>query len=39
MVLSQIVTYLKCEYCGKEYDDIYISFGHPEEDLVWKMEM
>lgn len=36
MGLSQIITYLKCDHCGKEYKDIYISFGHPEEDFVWK---
>lgn len=36
MVLSQIITYLKCDHCGKEYKDIYVSFGHPEKDLVWK---
>lgn len=34
--MSQIITYLKCEHCGKEYKDIYISFGHPEKDFVWK---
>ena len=34
--MSQIITYLKCDHCGKEYKDIYVSFGHPEKDLVWK---
>ena len=34
--MSQIITYLKCDNCGKEYKDIYISFGHPKEDFVWK---
>jgi formate dehydrogenase maturation protein FdhE len=36
--VSQIITYLKCDHCGKEYKDIYVSFGHPEKDLVWKWE-
>lgn len=34
--MSQIITYLKCDHCGKEYKDIYVSFGHPEKDFVWK---
>ena len=33
--MSRIITYLKCEKCGKEYDNIYYSFGHPEEDFTW----
>ena len=36
--MSQIIRYLKCPHCGKEYDDIYISFGHPVEDFIWKWE-
>ena len=33
--MSQIITYLKCDKCGKEYKDIYISLGHPDEDFIW----
>lgn len=34
--MSRIITYEKCDKCGKEYKDIYISFGHPDEDFTWK---
>ena len=36
--MSRIITYEKCDKCGKEYKDIYISFGHPYEDFTWKWE-
>ena len=32
--MSRIITYLKCDKCGKERN-IYISFGHPDEDFTW----
>lgn len=35
--MSRIITYRKCEKCGKEYNN-YISFGHPDEDFIWKWE-
>ena len=34
--MSRIITYEKCDECGKEYKDFYISFGHPDEDFTWK---
>jgi hypothetical protein len=36
--MSNIINYLKCEHCGKEFKDIYISFGHNEYcfDYIWK---
>ena len=34
--MSRIITYEKCDKCGKEYNDFYISFGHPDEDFIWK---
>lgn len=34
--MSKIIHYLKCKECGKEYKDIYISFGHPDESFDWK---
>ena len=36
--MSKIITYEKCDKCNKEYKDIYISFGHPNEDFIWKWE-
>ena len=38
--MSRIIFYLKCDHCGKEYDNLFISFGHPENDFVyeWKCE-
>lgn len=33
--MSRIVTYEKCNYCGKEFKDFYISFGHPDQDTTW----
>lgn len=36
--MSRIITYEKCDKCGKEYPDIYISFGHPDKDFVWKWQ-
>ena len=34
--MSRIITSEKCDHCGKEYNNIYISFGHPDEDFTWK---
>lgn len=34
--MSRIITYEKCDKCGKEYENFYISFGHPNEDFTWK---
>lgn len=34
--MSQIITSLKCSKCNKEYNNLYISFGHPDEDFDWK---
>ena len=34
--MSHIITKLKCEHCGQEINDIYISLGHPEKDFVWR---
>ena len=38
--MSYRVTYLKCAHCNEEYDNIYVSFGHPENDFdfVWDCE-
>lgn len=33
--MSRIITNFKCDHCGKEYNT-YISFGHPDNDFVWK---
>lgn len=34
--MSRIITYEKCDKCAKEYKNIYISFGHPDQDFEWK---
>lgn len=34
--MSQIIRNEKCDKCGKEYKDIWISFGHLDEDFEWK---
>jgi len=36
--MSRIVTFLKCEKCETEYKDIYISFGHLDEDVYWQWQ-
>lgn len=33
--MSIIITHLQCEHCEYEYKDIYISFGHPDEEFDW----
>lgn len=32
--MSRIITYLKCDKCGKEYKNIYISLGYPDKDFI-----
>lgn len=34
--LSRIIRSVKCKNCGKQYNDFYRSFGHPDEDFVWE---
>lgn len=36
--MSRIIYKEKCDKCNKEYNDLYMSFGHPEEDFTWKWE-
>ena len=36
--MSHIITYLKCEKCNHELNNIYISLGHPEKNFIWKWE-
>lgn len=38
MKISKIITHEKCDKCKKEYKDIYVSFGHPDEDFIWEWE-
>ena len=34
--MSRIITHEKCDCCGKEFKNFYISFGHPDHDITWK---
>jgi len=34
--MSYIINELKCEHCNKLYSNLYISFGHPEENYKYK---
>lgn len=33
--MSRIIRQLQCNSCNKQYNNLYISFGHPDEDFDW----
>ncbi len=34
--MSHIIRKLTCKHCQEEYEDLLISFGHPEEPFEWE---
>ena len=34
--MTRILTFFKCDKCGEEYKNLYVSFGHPANDFKWK---
>jgi len=34
--MSFIVRSLTCVYCNYKFDNLYISFGHPDKSFDWK---
>ena len=36
--MSHIVRNITCRNCGSNYDNLYMSFGHPSESFCWQWE-